>query len=91
VSERLVEIFKGTRKAESYLYVDKAQGLADVPEVLLAQFGEPRSVMTLMLDPQRKLARANAAEVLAKIEEQGYYLQMPPTQAELLNRDGNRG
>jgi hypothetical protein len=91
MSKRLVEIFKGTRKAESYLYVDKAQGLADVPEVLLAQFGEPRSVMTLMLDPQRKLARANAAEVLAKIEEQGYYLQMPPTQAELLNRDGNRG
>lgn len=91
MSERLVEIFRGTRKAESYLYVDKAQGLADVPEVLLAQFGEPRSVMTLMLDPQRKLARANAAEVLAKIEEQGYYLQMPPTQAELLNRDGNRG
>ena len=91
MSERLVEIFKGTRKAESYLYVDKAQGLVDVPEVLLAQFGEPRSVMTLMLDPQRKLARANAAEVLAKIEEQGYYLQMPPTQAELLNRDGNHG
>jgi len=91
VSERLVEIFRGTRKAESYLYVDKAQGLVDVPEVLLAQFGEPMSVMTLMLDPQRKLARANAAEVLAKIEEQGYYLQMPPTQAELLNRDGNRG
>ena len=91
MSKRLVEIFKGSRKAESYLYVDKAQGLADVPEVLLAQFGEPRSVMTLMLDPQRKLARANAAEVLAKIEEQGYYLQMPPTQAELLNRDGNRG
>lgn len=91
MSKRLVEIFRGTRKAESYLYVDKAQGLADVPEVLMAQFGEPRSVMTLMLDPQRKLARANAAEVLAKIEEQGYYLQMPPTQAELLNRDGNRG
>lgn len=91
MSKRLVEIFRGTRKAESYLYVDKAQGLVDVPEVLLAQFGEPRSVMTLMLDPQRKLARANAAEVLAKIEEQGYYLQMPPTQAELLNRDGNRG
>ena len=91
MSKRLVEIFRGTRKAESYLYVDKAQGLVDVPEVLLAQFGEPRSVMTLMLEPQRKLARANAAEVLAKIEEQGYYLQMPPTQAELLNRDGNRG
>ena len=91
VNRRFIEIFRGTRKVESYLYVDKENGLADVPEVLLAQFGEPHSVMTMMLDPQRKLARANAAEVLAKIEEQGYYLQMPPTAAELLNRDGNRG
>lgn len=91
MKRRLVEIFRGTRKAESYLYVDKAIGLAEVPEVLMAQFGEPRSVMTMMLDPQRKLARANAAEVLAKIQEQGYYLQMPPTAAELLNRDGSRG
>jgi uncharacterized protein YcgL (UPF0745 family) len=91
VTRRLIEIFRGSRKAESYLYVDKQNGLADVPEVLMAQFGEPTSVMTMMLDSQRKLARANAAEVMAKIEEQGYYLQMPPTAAELLNRDGSRG
>ncbi|MEE4143483.1 MAG: YcgL domain-containing protein [Halieaceae bacterium] len=91
MNKRFIEIFRGSRKAESYLYVDKANGLADVPDVLMAQFGEPRSVMTMMLDPGRKLARANAAEVLAKIEQQGYYLQMPPTADELLNRDGNRG
>lgn len=91
MNKRFIEIFRSARKAESYLYVDKAKGLAEVPEVLMAQFGEPRSVMTMMLDPRRKLARANAVEVLAKIEEQGYYLQMPPTAAQLLNRDGNRG
>jgi uncharacterized protein YcgL (UPF0745 family) len=91
VSGRFIEIFRSSRKAESYLYVDKAKGLADVPEALMAQFGEPQSVMTMMLDSGRKLARANAAEVLAKIEEQGYYLQLPPTAAQLLNRDGNRG
>ncbi|MDH4040115.1 MAG: YcgL domain-containing protein [Gammaproteobacteria bacterium] len=90
MTRRLVEVYKGARKPEAYLYVDKARGLADVPEVLLGQFGDPRAVMTILLDTGRKLARANAAEVLAKIEEQGYYLQMPPTAAELMSRDGSR-
>lgn len=89
MSSRLVQIFRGSRKEEAYLYVDKANGLADVPDVLLSQFGEPQSVMSILLDDRRKLARADAAQVLAKIEEQGYYLQMPPTVAELLAREGD--
>jgi uncharacterized protein YcgL (UPF0745 family) len=89
MKRRLIEIFSGARKAEAYLYVDKAVGLAEVPESLLAQFGEAESVMTMMLDTDRKLARADAAEVMEKIEEQGYYLQMPPTMAQLMARDGS--
>ena len=85
--KRLCEIFRSSRKPEMYLYVDRARGLEDVPEVLMQQFGEPVSVMVLLLGPDRKLARANAAEVLAKIEQQGFYLQMPPTEAELLRRE----
>ena len=91
MTRRIVQIYKGSLKPEAYLYVDKAKGLADVPEVLLAQFGEPLPVMSLLLDAQRKLARADPAQVLAKIEEQGYYLQMPPTTAELLAREASRG
>ncbi len=91
MKSRIIQIYRGSRKTEAYLYVDKAKGLADVPEVLLVQFGEPEPVMTMLLDTQRKLARADAVEVLAKIEEQGYYLQMPPTIAELLSREGSRG
>ena len=90
MSRRLVAVYKGSRKPEAYLYVDKARGLADVPEVLVAQFGETESVMIILLDARRKLARADAAEVLARIEDQGYYLQMPPTAAELLLREGSR-
>jgi uncharacterized protein YcgL (UPF0745 family) len=44
-----------------------------------------------VLDSQRKLARADTAEVLADIAEKGFYLQMPPTAAELLRRDGPCG
>jgi len=87
----LCQVFRSPRKEEMYLYVDKARGLVDVPEVLMTQFGEPEAVMTPILDPQRKLARADTAEVLADIAEKGFYLQMPPTAAELLRRDGSGG
>jgi hypothetical protein len=87
----LCQVFKSPRKEEMYLYVDKARGLVDVPEVLMTQFGEPQAVMTLVLGPQRKLARADTAEVLADIAEKGFYLQMPPTAAQLLRRDGSGG
>lgn len=86
--KRLIEIFRSSRKEEMYLYVDRAKGLVEVPEVLMKQFGEPESVMVLALEPEKKLARANAREVLDGIEESGYYLQMPPTHAELLRREG---
>ena len=89
--KRLCQIYKSPRREEMYLYVDKARGLDAVPEALLLQFGEPEPVMTLLLAPERKLARADTAEVLAQIERQGFYLQMPPTAEELLRRDGNRG
>ena len=38
--------------------------------------------MTLLLSPDRKLARAEAAVVLDAIEQQGFYLQMPPSEFE---------
>jgi uncharacterized protein len=87
----LCQVFRSSRKQEMYLYVDKARGLQDVPDTLLAQFGDPALVMLLNLTPQYRLARADAALVIASIETQGFYLQMPPTTAELLVRDSARG
>ncbi len=87
----LCQIFRSSCKQEMYLYVDKAKGLKDVPGALLEQFGEPAPVMMLQLTPQHKLARADAVTVLASIETQGFYLQMPPTATELLARDGASG
>lgn len=88
---RLVEIFRSSRKEEMYLYVDKQEGIDDLPETLLKQCGELQSVMTLLLQPSRKLARVDAAEVLAAIAEQGFFLQMPPTPEQLRRREQCRG
>ncbi len=79
---RLVRVYRGTRKRETYLFVDFAENLERVPEPLLAQFGEPVQVLTLKLTPDRRLARADAAVVLERIETLGYYLQMPPSPEE---------
>jgi hypothetical protein len=76
--KRLVEIFRSPREDGLYLYVDRQEGLSRVPEALLARFGKPESAMVLLLASTRKLARANASTVLESIQEQGFYLQMPP-------------
>jgi uncharacterized protein YcgL (UPF0745 family) len=34
--------------------------------------------MDLMLTPSRSLASAKAEDVLAALDDKGYYLQMPP-------------
>lgn len=75
---RVIEIFKGHKKEEMYLYVEQKNGLKSVPDDLLATFGQTESVMVLLLTKDKKLARATASDVLAAIEDQGYFLQMPP-------------
>ena len=75
---RVIEIFKGHKKEEMYLYVEQKNGLKSVPEDLLATFGQTESLMVLLLTKDKKLARVTASDVLAAIEDQGYFLQMPP-------------
>ena len=84
----LCQIFKSEKNVEMYLYVEKDRGLEDVPEPLMKRFGEPRELMLLVLEPGKKLARADVDEVMREISEKGYYLQMPPTAAQIYRREG---
>ena len=77
---RLVEVFRSPVKAGMYLYVDRREGLGRLPPALRSAFGEPQSVLVLSLHAERRLARAQAREVLRQIAAEGYYLQMPPAQ-----------
>jgi len=58
--------------------------LEAVPEALLKQLGKLESAMTLKLTPERKLAQADITEVLAQLDEQGYYLQIASTADEYM-------
>jgi hypothetical protein len=77
--KRLVKVLASPRREGMYLYVDHDCDPASLPDALLGRFGTPRTVMTLVLTPQRQLARVKAADVLEGIAERGFFLQMPPT------------
>ena len=74
----LVSVYKSPKKDEMYLYLNKIDGLKKIPEELLSVFGKPVHAMDLLLTPEKTLARADAAKVLSALQENGYYLQMPP-------------
>ncbi|MEL7044263.1 MAG: YcgL domain-containing protein [Pseudomonadota bacterium] len=76
----LCEVFRSPRREGLYLYVKREEGLDRVPAALLDHFGEPESALVFRLTADRRMARANAADVLRALENPGYYLQMPPAQ-----------
>ncbi|MCW8873112.1 YcgL domain-containing protein [Pseudomonadota bacterium] len=74
----LCTIFRSGKKAETYLYLAQGQVFEDLPPELQEAFGEPCFVMTLNLSENRRLARADAMQVLEHFEKQGFFLQLPP-------------
>lgn len=80
----ICSIYRSLKKTDMYLYVEKREGLARVPEALIEVFGKPAGAMTLLITPTKKLARADAQKVLADIRSKGYYLQMPPPREEYM-------
>ena len=74
----LVRVYRSKRRVDTYLFVDAVEDLTRVPEELAKHFGAAVQAMELELTTERELARASAGDVLAAIEEHGFYLQMPP-------------
>lgn len=71
-------IYKGSKKEHTYLYICEKEKFDDVPEVLMKTLGQLEFVMELDLYPEKKLAQADAEEVIEKLNKQGFYLQLPP-------------
>lgn len=71
-------VYKSPKRDLLYLFLREKDVFDDVPGELLRGFGTPEFVMELELTPERTMAQADPVEVLAKLEEQGFYIQMPP-------------
>ncbi|HPE71809.1 MAG TPA: YcgL domain-containing protein [Candidatus Competibacter sp.] len=70
-------IYKSRKKQDTYLYLAVKDDFSSIPDALLKLLGEPIHVMDLELDPARKLAQEDVAEVLRNLQERGWHLQVP--------------
>ncbi len=70
-------VYKSLSKKDYFLFVPSAEAFTRVPAGLARLLGRLEKVMDLDLHAGRRLAQAQARDVLAQLEAQGYYLQMP--------------
>ena len=83
IKSQEIKVFKSLKKLDTYLYVDKLKNFEELPSGLRDSFGQYELVLEMELSPARKLARAEANQVLSDIALKGFYLQLPPTIDEL--------
>ncbi|MGC6386961.1 YcgL domain-containing protein [Ewingella sp. S1.OA.A_B6] len=81
----LCAIYRSNKRDQTYLYVEKKDDFSRVPEELMQGFGKPQFSMVINLGQREKLAIADIEKVKQSLEEQGYYLQVPPPMESLLN------
>lgn len=72
-------IYKSLKKDGLYLYVQEEDDFSDVPAPLLKSFGKIAFVMSLDITPDRHLAKEDASNVIASLQENGFFVQIPAT------------
>ena len=71
-------IYKGSRKAQTYLYLPQPGRVDHVPTALLEAMGALELVMEIELHRGRRLARADVDLVMRDLKVKGFHLQLPP-------------
>ena len=71
-------VYKSLKKADTFVYFARRDDFAPLPAALTQALGTLSFVLEFDLDPQRRLAREDAATVRANLETRGFHVQMPP-------------
>ncbi|MFC3120544.1 YcgL domain-containing protein [Agaribacter flavus] len=80
----LCAVYKSAKKADTFLYIAKRDDFSQVPEILMQTFGVPKFVMLVNTTDKRTIAGLATDKFIEKFEEQGFYLQLPPKQEDLM-------
>ncbi|KAF7782018.1 hypothetical protein PRUB_b1415 [Pseudoalteromonas rubra] len=81
----LAAVYKSSKKADTYLFIEKRDDFSKVPDPLMATFGTPIFVIIVDLAKRNKLGTADLSNVKQKLIDDGFYLQLPPPQENLLD------
>ena len=82
-------VYRSNKKQGMFLFLSNKNDLTCVPESLLNILGELSYSFEFDLKEDRKLEKIDAVELLKVMQENGYYLQMPPPKSELLGMKAN--
>ena len=80
----LCAIYKSPKKSQTYLFVKKRDDFTSVPSGLMTTFGSPILVTLINLATKDKLGMADLDKVKQNLDKEGFYLQLPPPQEDLL-------
>jgi uncharacterized protein YcgL (UPF0745 family) len=70
-------VYKCSEKQQLYVFVKNKDDFSCLPETLISNLGNLELVIEMELTPDRKLAKENAVQVIASLNEKGYFIQMP--------------
>ena len=72
-------VYKSLKKSDTYLFLKTRDDFSNVPLALHHMLGKVEFVMEVDLAGRRKLACADTQQVRLQLEQQGFYLQLPPS------------
>lgn len=75
-------IYRSRKKQGSYLYIKEKNNFSDIPEDLIKLFGTPEFSFEFQLTKDTTLANSNAKDVIQQLQDNGFFLQMPPPNTE---------
>ena len=82
-------VYRSNLKAGMFLYLVEKDNFEKVPESLQKLLGDVEFSFEFDLGEDRKLVRAETEEVRRIMQENGYFLQMPPPKSDLLGQKAN--
>lgn len=76
--------FRHHKKEATYLYLSQHFAWEKLPQTLQQQFPKTHHVIDFDMTPERKLARADSQKVYQSLSQEGYFLQLPPSDPQAL-------
>ncbi len=74
-----IAVYRSSRKKDTYLLLRAEDDLAEVvPDALMGQFGEATHSFSFTLTSESTLQRIDHETLRKRLEDDGFYLQLPP-------------
>ena len=71
-------VYKSRIRPDTYVYLAERDGFGVLPDALRQRLGALEPALEFELNAERRLARTDAATLIASLQTHGFHLQLPP-------------